>query len=419
MSEEKSLTTGQWLVLAAAFLGWMFDGVEMGLFPLVARPALQDLMGVTDDALVGQWNGYLIAAFMLGAAGGGLVFGWLGDKIGRVRGMALSIFVYSIFTGICYFATAPWQLFIFRFIAALGMGGQWALAVALVMECWPDRFRPLLAGVIGAAANVGFLLISVVGMFFAVTTDTWRIMMLAGAAPALLALLVIFFVPESERWKASVDHRRTTPMREIFKSPLLGKTLLAIAVCAVPLIATWAAVSGFLPLWADQLAGKENPHAKAQVQFMLSIGAIIGCLFGSMLGHRLGRRPAYFLLCVLSFGLCFYLFRMFDVDRPFDDYFVQFMIISGLAGIVTAAFYGWAPLYLPELFPTRVRATGQGLSFNFGRIFAAGGAITTGSLMAAFGGSYPSACATITLVYVVGMVVIWFGPETKGKPLPE
>ena len=224
MSEEKSLTGGQWLVLAAAFLGWMFDGVEMGLFPLIARPALLEMLPVTDmtakqiSGMVGQWNGFLVAAFMLGAASGGLVFGWIGDKIGRVRGMAISILVYSIFTGACYFATSPEQLFVLRFIAALGMGGQWSLAVALVMECWPEKFRPILSGVIGAAANVGFLLISIVGMNFAVTQESWRIMMLAGAVPGVLALLVIFFVPESERWKASVGQRRTTPPRARFSS---------------------------------------------------------------------------------------------------------------------------------------------------------------------------------------------------------
>ena len=413
MSENKPLTTGQWLVLAAAFLGWMFDGMEMGLFPIIARPALQDMLCVTDDALIGQWNGRLVAAFLLGAASGGLIFGWLGDKIGRVRAMSLSILVYSAFTGVCYFAVQPWQLGVLRFLAALGMGGQWALGVALVMECWPERFRPLLAGVIGAAGNVGFLLISVVGMYFAVTVDTWRLMMLVGAGPGLLAILVILFVPESQRWKDSVGNRRTTPLRDIFRSPLLGKTLLAIAVVAVPLIATWGAVSGFLPLWADKLAGPEHPHAKAQVQFMLSIGAIIGCLSASWLGHRLGRRPAYFLLCVLSLVSCAYLFRVLDA---FDT---QFMIVTGIVGIVTAAFYGWAPLYLPELFPTHVRATGQGLAFNSGRILAAAGAMTTGQLMGVFGGSYATACATITLVYVFGMVIIWFGPETKGKPLPD
>ncbi len=415
MKEEASpsLTRGQWLVLAAAFLGWMFDGVEMGLFPIIARPALQDLLGISSDAQVGVWNGYLVAAFMLGAAFGGLSFGWLGDKIGRVRAMALSILVYSGFTGLCYLVQQPWQLGVLRFIAALGMGGQWALGVALVMECWPERFRPLLAGVIGAAANVGFLLISVVGMYFAVTIESWRVMILAGAAPALLALFIIWLVPESERWKASVVHRRTAPMREIFLPPLLGRTLLAIAVSSVPLIATWGAVSGFLPLWADSLAGTDRPHAKAQVQFMISIGAIVGCLVGSSMGHRLGRRPAYFLLCTLSLGFCAYLFRAIDV---FD---ARFVLMSFIVGVFTAAFYGWAPLYLPELFPTRVRATGQGLAFNFGRILAAAGAVTTGQLVSAFGGSYASACATITLIYVIGMIVIWFGPETKGKPLPD
>ena len=466
MSEEKSLTTGQWLVLAAAFLGWMFDGVEMGLFPLIVRPALQDLMSVTGDARVGEWNGYLIAAFMLGAASGGLAFGWLGDKVGRVRGMALSILVYSIFTGLCYFVTAPWQLFILRFIAALGMGGQWALAVALVMECWPDRFRPILAGVIGAAANVGFLLISVVAWYFPVTSETWRIMMLAGAIPGVLALLIIMFVPESQRWKASVDHRRTTPLREVFTPPLLKKTLLGIVFSSVPLIATWGAVSGWTPLWIEQTRQMElaQPHmttaqrqeaqaaptiddrmklirghtneekeevsgfltaaqwkdvaneaapAKAWVQIMLSIGAIIGCIFGSSLGHRLGRRPAYFVLCVLSFCLCTFLYR------GSGSFNLQFLFIVGLVGIVSAAFYGWAPLYLPELFPTRVRATGQGISFNFGRILTAAGAVVTGQLLLAYGGDYAKACSIIVLVYFVGMVVIWFGPETKGKPLPE
>lgn len=466
MSEEKKLTSGQWLVLAAAFLGWMFDGVEMGLFPLIVRPALQDLLNVTGDAQVGLWNGRLIAAFMLGAASGGLVFGWLGDKVGRVRGMALSILIYSVFTGLCYFVTSPEQLLVLRFFAALGMGGQWALAVALVMECWPDRFRPILAGVIGGAANVGFLLISIVAWGFPVTHDTWRIMMLAGAVPGVLVLLIVAFVPESQRWKASVDHRRTTPLRDVFTPPLLRKTLLGIVFSSVPLIATWGAVSGWTPLWVEQtrqielaqtqmttaqqeeaqaaptvdgrmklIRGYTNDEkedvsgflnaeqwkevadeaapAKAWVQIMLSVGAILGCLIGSSLGHRLGRRPAYFFLCVASFGLCTFLYK------GMHTYNLQFLAIVGLVGIVSAAFYGWAPLYLPELFPTRVRATGQGISFNFGRILTAVGSMVTGHLLIAYGGDYGKACSMIVLVYFVGMVVIWFGPETKGKPLPD
>lgn len=413
MTQTSNVNRGQWYVLAAAFLGWMFDGLEMGLFPIAARPALRDLLGAgATEAQIGAWISYLVASFLGGAALGGLIFGWMGDRLGRVRTMAITILAYSFFTGCCYFATAPWQLGAFRFLAALGMGGEWSLGVALVMECWPERLRPLLAGVIGAASNVGFLLIAVVGVFFKVTPESWRWIMLAGAGPALLAFLVLFFLPESERWKESMKTAVSNPLREILTTRLLVPTLLATAFASVALIGTWGAISQFLPTWTDELAG-HDPHAKAVVQIVISIGAIIGCLIAPIVGGMIGRRPAYFGLCLLSLLSCAYLFRWLH------QYDVQFLVVAGVVGAVTAAFYGWLPLYLPELFPTRVRATGQGLSFNFGRIFALLGALTTGQLMGWFNGSYPKACATITLVYLVGMFLIWFAPETKGKPLPE
>ncbi len=403
----------QWLVLGAAFLGWMFDGLEMGLFPIAARPALQDLLQVTSDAEVGRWNGVLTASFLLGAAAGGLVFGWLGDRIGRVRSMAASIAAYALFTGACYFATAPWQLAVLRFCAALGMGGEWSLGVALVVEFWPERLRPLMAGIIGAAANVGFLSIALLAVFFPVTPDQWRWIMLAGASPAILAVLILFFVPESRRWQAAVREKAARPIREIFTPPLLKYTILAICFASIPLVATWGGVSGFLPLWADQLAGPARPYAKGVTQVVISIGAIIGCIVAPIIGGQIGRRPVYFGLCLLSLLACQLLFR------EWWQYGINFLLMAGIAGCLTAAFYGWLPMYLPELFPTRVRATGQGLSFNFGRILAAGGTLSTGQLMQLFQGSYPRACSTITLIYVVGLALIWLAPETKGKPLPE
>jgi MFS transporter, SHS family, sialic acid transporter len=405
-------TRAKWMVLTAAFLGWMFDGLEMGIFPLVARPALQDLMGVTDDRLVGLWMGRITALFLLGAAGGGLVFGWLGDRLGRVRSMTVSILAYSLFTGCCYLAAAPWQLGAFRFMAALGMGGEWSLGVALVMECWSEKHRPLLAGLIGAAANVGFALIAVVGALFPVTRASWRWVMLAGAVPGLLALFVIQFVPESARWKEAVKEGASRPVREIFSGGLFVTTLLAVAFASIALIGTWGSVQ-WLPLWADKLAGPGLPRAKANTQIVSSIGAIIGCFLGPWIGGRFGRRPAYFGLCLASLGLCAWLFR------GISSYGTAFLLLVGGVGCVTAAFYGWLPLYLPELFPTRVRATGQGLSFNFGRILAAVGAVEAGELMQFYGGSYAKAGATITLVYALGLVLIWFAPETKGRPLPD
>jgi MFS family permease len=162
----------------------------------------------------------------------------------------------------------------------------------------------------------------------------------------------------------------------------------------------------------------KNPFAKATVQIVISIGAIIGCLAGPLIGGWMGRRPAYFLLCASSLVICAFLFRGLEV------YNATFVVMAGLAGAATASFYGWLPLYLPELFPTRVRATGQGLSFNFGRILAAFGAIYAGQLVTFFEGMYPGegyarSGATITLVYALGCILIWLAPETKGKPLPE
>ena len=424
MNSDDGNTLGrdQWLVLAAAILGWMFDGLEMGLFPIAARPALIDLMhvgtaGVALDAgmeaSVARWISYLVALFLLGAAAGGLLFGWLGDRIGRVRAMALSIFTYSVLTGCCYFATVPWQLGVFRFLAALGMGGEWSLGVALVVEYWPDRLRPILAGTLGAAGNVGYVLVSLVAMTFPVTPDSWRWIMLACSAPAVLALWVLAVVPESRRWNESVRQASAKPIREVFLTRLAWPTLLAITFASIALVGTWGSVSGFLPSWADQLAGPENPHAKATVQLVITLGAIVGCLLAPLLGSRIGRRPAYCGLCALSLVVCEFLFGCLD------RYDAVFLITAGVAGCVTASFYGWLPLYLPELFPTRVRATAQGISFNFGRIFAAAGALGTGQLMQSVGGSYPRACGMISLVYIFGLFLIWLAPETKGKPLPE
>lgn len=454
-NESPALWRARWITLAAAFLGWMFDGVEIGLFPLVARPALQELLADVGDADVGRWIGIITACFLLGAALGGLIFGWLGDRIGRVRAMVISILMYSLFTGAGYFATEAWHLGVFRFIASLGMGGEWAVAVALVVECWPEKYRPRLAGAIGAAANFGFLFIAIIASVFPVTEHSWRFMMLVGASPAVLALFVIGFVPESERWKAARNTSTKQPIVEIFSKGLRKRTLLAIVFSAVPLIGTWAAVSGWIPSWVEQmdqarLVEKELPgsrltensghdltasikaakaqipeatwldiskgsaRTKANVQIILAIGAILGCFVAPIFGGWFGRRPVFFILCLLSLLTCAWLFGYLTMaDR------LLFWLAVFLAGGITAAFYGWLPLYLPELFPTRVRATGQGLCFNFGRILAAVGTLYMGELVRLLGGDYGTAMGKITLIYLVGMILIWFAPETKGKPLPE
>jgi MFS family permease len=417
LGPPKQLGVAEWMVLAAAFLGWMFDGLEMGLFPIAGRSALIDLMQTHDEALIFKGISYLMALFLLGAATGGVIFGWMGDKIGRVRSMTISILTYSGFMGLCFFAQAPWQLGGFLFCAALGMGGEWGLGVALVMECWPERLRPRLAIAIGAASNVGFLLISLVGILHHITPDHWRWIMLAGASPGVLGILVILFVPESQRWKRSVRKGAANPLREIFRPPLLKSTLLAVTLCSVALIGTWAAVSAFMPAWADKLVGKVDPYAKAKVQLVAAFGCIIGCMIGPPLSNRIGRRGAYFALCVGSLAVTQTFFRV-PYFRLAENFNALFLVMAGLAGFTASSFYGFLPLYLPELYPTRVRSTGQGVSFNSGRVLAAMGVLFAGWLVGSLGG-YPQVCSTITLIYLVGMVVIWFAPETMGKPLPE
>ena len=503
---------GKWLALAAALLGWLFDGAEMGVFSLVGRPAVKDLLRTTDEGVIGLWFGVVIASFLVGAATGGVLFGWLGDRIGRVRAMTLSVLVYSVFTGLCGLVGEAWQLGALRFIASLGMGGEWSLGVALVMEVWPDRSRAFMAGLIGAAANVGYMLVGVVGLMLPAIIDGlgralaaagaapdtitwlsanqgWRLMMVLGTLPALLTFFIRLFVPESERWEeerkrgatsAWASHDligvlvgaagpalivylwawdgpawlpHTLPIRLAGSAlglgvatvgytypvvrylqrhaggaggasdwrPTLRLMLLAACLSGVALLGTWGSTQ-WAPSWASKLTeGRPELRAKEWTQIAMALGAIAGTIGAAFLGDGIGRRPAYALLCLLSLGSVYLFYQGNDAYGP------KFLATVFLAGGLTAAFYGWLPLYLPELFPTRVRATGQGFGFNFGRILAAVGALQTGVLFKidipigshVLPAGYPSACSLISLIYLVGVAIIWLAPETRGKPLPE
>jgi MFS family permease len=486
---------GRWAALTAALLGWMFDGLEMGLFPLVARPALQELLGAgASDGDIGRWFGVATASFLIGAATGGVLFGWLGDRLGRVRAMTLSVLTYALFSGLCGLAKTPGQVVVLRFVAALGMGGEWSLGVALVMEVWPDGSRALMAGLIGAAANFGYMIIALVSLtlarYPAALHDTllatglspdrvdwltghasWRLLMLLGATPAVLTFFIRLFVPESERWRreqalGATRHWATADLAGVgvgaaaavfiiwlwaadlrwqlrlpgtaagllvvtvgYLYPVVrfvgrsrgpddhlratvGKMLLGAGLSGVALLGTWASIQ-WAPTWADKLSGGTNANAKAYTQISMALGAVVGSLGGALLAGRIGRRWAYALLCVGSLGSSLLFFLTNDaVDT-------RFLATVFLAGGLTASFYGWLPLYLPELFRTPVRAIGQGFGFNFGRILAAVGALQTGALMKQFDDSFPRACSVMSAIYLVGLVIIWLAPETHGKPLPD
>ena len=486
------------LTLIAAFLGWLFDGFEMGLFPLIGQAALKDLLGAgatADDA--NKWFGAIIAVFLVGAASGGVIFGWLGDKIGRVRAMTLSIFTYAIFTGLCGFATHAWHIAGLRFIASLGMGGEWSLGVALVNEIWPGKSRALTAGLIGAAANVGYLLVAVLsmvllkfiekthGIFLSIgfseatathllSNNAWRLLMISGALPALMIFGIMLFVPESEKWKAEHARGATSHWAKadllgvligsiaalvivwawspagVSALPATGITIAGVTVAlfgflhpvrkylaraeaagsiranrgivkmmifgaglaAVALLGTWGSTQ-WASKWAVQLEPDPAKLAKEWTLFWLSVGAIIGTMVAALAAGRFGRRVTYAVLCVGSIGGSLLLYQ---TNTAYGTYF---LFCTFVAGGITASFYGFFPLYLPELFPTACRATGQGFAFNFGRIVAAVGGLQTANLMRFFDNSFPKAASVMAAVYLIGMGIIWIGPETKGQPLPD
>jgi hypothetical protein len=303
------------------------------------------------------------------------------------------------------------------------------------MEIWPAKHRPMLAGLIGAAANVGFLLIALMGLGLSqvinelggwllgagmpgtwvdplLANSGWRLLLFLGAAPAVLTFFIRLFVPESPRWEHAAATTPKNRVIDIFRGGSAKPAVMGAVLGAIALLGTWGSVQ-WIPSWADELTGGQMATAKSLAQIFSGLGAIAGCILGALFAQWTSRRWSYFTLAATSLVACQYLFRS---QLEFGNAFLAMVFV---VGGLTAAFYGWLPLYLPELFPTRIRATGQGFAFNSGRVLAAAGTLGAGRLLNYFNEDYARMCAVISLVYIIGIIFIWFCPETKGKPLPE
>lgn len=402
----------RYAVLAAAFGALLFDGFELGLMPLASLSVTQDLLGAAyTPTLGGDWFARYTAALMLGAAIGGIVLGSLGDRIGRTRAMAVSILFYAIFAGAGAWVTDQWQMLALRFVVGLGVGGVWPNAVALVSECWPDKAKPTVAGLMGAAINSGILLLSQIAQHGQVSPDSWRWLFHVAAFPAALGLLVLFFLPESPSWLAARQQRGTrkqaAPLRELFQPQLIRITLTGILLGSIPLIGAWAASKWMIP-WADKIAGETHIGYKAMTQGWWATGAIIGSMAGAYIANKLGRRRSYFLISVGSFLLTL---AMFNLTAPLKPSFLPVVFVQGF---VATLFFGWLPLYLPQLFPTHVRATGSGISYNVGRFATAGGVLAAGGIFHLLGGSYPAVGTAASFIYACGILTIWLVPDSVG-----
>jgi MFS family permease len=408
---------GRYVVLAAAFAALLFDGFELGLMPLASLSVSKALLGPAfTPTLGGDWFARFTAALMFGAAIGGIVLGSLGDRIGRARAMGVSILFYSVFAGLGAWVKTQEQMLALRFLVGLGVGGVWPNAVALVAESWPDKARPTVAGLMGAAINAGILLLSQIAQIWSVTADSWRWLFQLAAVPAALGLGVIFFLPESRAWLATRGARQekksVAPLRELFRPPLLRVTLVGILLGSVPLVGAWAASKWMIP-WADKIGGVVQADYKALTQGWWALGAVLGSIAGAQIARWLGRRRSYFLISIGSLALTLAMFRLTAPLQP------SFLPIVFAQGFVATLFFGWLPLYLPELFPTHVRATGSGISYNVGRFATAAGVLAAGAVFTALGGSYPAVGSVAALIYGLGVFAIWFAPETGKQSLEK
>ncbi len=412
--------TGFW----AAWTGWTLDGMDSFIYALVLSPALTELLpksgmaGTPSD--VGFVGSVMFAIFLVGW---GLAFIWgpIADRFGRVRVLAASVLVYAAFTGAAACAENIWQLGLFRLLAGIGIGGEWALAGTYVAEAWPEDRRKMGAGYLQTGYYAGFFLAAALN-FTVGAHYGWRAMFLCGLAPAALSLYVVLKVKEPERWSERGEEpvaKARSPLAQIFNPQYRRRTIVNAALLTVAIIGLWAGAV-YEPTAVIALAKQEGMKAPTAVRVasmataLLSVGTILGCLALPPLAERIGRRKTlglYFVgmaVCILlSFGWAFYL----------HDGLVPFVVVLFFLGFFGGNFAMFS-LWLPEQYGTAIRATAFAFTTSFGRFIGAGVNFLLGSMIHSYG-SIGVPVATTAIAFVLGLFVIPFATETRGMPLPE
>jgi MFS family permease len=430
-----------WFVLSVAALGWLFDCLDQQLFLMARIPAMRDLLPA--DADVNEHAGYVTAIFILGWATGGLIFGVLGDRIGRAKTMMITILIYSLCTGLSSLSKGFWDFSFYRFLTGLGVGGEFAVGVALVAEVMPSRARPHALGLLQALSAVGNVAAALVEMGLSTWQRTgsmpetwvkWRIMFLIGAIPAMLALLIRWRLKEPECWqriKASGGlAKETGSYRALFRDARWrNNAIVGLILACAGVIALWGIVFFSFDLVAsvmekrlaaEGLTGIDLKGAagqwKGKAALMLNIGAFLGMLAFTKFTQRTSRRRAFavaFIGAMISTAVVFWFLR-----EPWHVY-----VLVPVMGFFMFGIFGGYAIYFPELFPTHLRSTGTSFCYNVGRFFAASGPWTLGLLSSrVFNGTEEPlryAGLSMCVVFLLGLAVLPFAPETKDQPLPE
>ena len=352
----------------------MFDGLDMHLYTLVATPFVAELLRAKPgDETVGTHGAIINAAFLVGWALGGAFFGRVGDLVGRSRTLILTILTYACFTGLSFFAHEWWHLMIFRFLAALGIGGEWAVGASLLSETWPKAWRPWIAATLQCAVNCGVLVACLAGELLAGVEP--RYIFLVGVLPAFLTLWIRHSVPETKEWEEAREGREAPRIMELFGPDVFPTTWRVLLICGVSLTGHWAflfwqqAHLRSLPEIAGlDLAGRN--HAAVLGLFWMMAGSIIGNFAAGWLAKLMGYRRAITLMLAAYF-VC--MMGCFATTWSFQATLVWFVFIGIFQGV-----FALFTMCLPPLFPTLLRTTGAGFCYNFGRIAAAVGTVFFG-----------------------------------------
>ncbi len=415
-------TSGPLMILAVASAGWVFDVYEGQLFTIFKTPMFSELTGA--DRSVIDWQGNLgFAVFLLGGAAGGLFFAMLSDRFGRARMMALTILIYSVFSSLTAFAQSALQVHALRFLVALGTGGEWAIAAALVAETFPSHSRARAAGIFHASSVIGTGLASLTGMLFQ-GPGSWRSGFLLGLLPALLVLWIRVGIRErrpsaGREVESSTTVKTAHPMGELGElfgtQPWRSRALLGLGLATIGLATFWG-IFAWSPELAGTILGAGLSEARRQQMgsraylLMNFTGGLLGLLAFAPLASWRGRRFAFAVYHIgagVTAPVCFL--------AP-STYVQALWLLPVMAFFVLGMHAGYA-IYFPELFPRRLRATGSSACFNLGRVFGAVILLVRGMLGAAIGLRW--AVVAMSGLFWVGLAILWFAPETRGKELPD
>ncbi|MBL9113874.1 MAG: MFS transporter [Verrucomicrobiaceae bacterium] len=370
----RDLSPHQWKSGIAAWLGWLFDGLDMHLYTLVWTVFVAQLMSLPESAPeVGQKGSIIQAAFLVGWALGGGFFGRLGDVLGRSRALILTILTYAAFTGLSFFAQNWWQLMLCRFLSALGIGGEWAVGASLLSETWPKSWRPWIAAVLQSAVNCGVLLACLAGWLMADLEP--RYLFLVGILPALITLWIRKAVPETEAWEKAREGQAVPRVAELFGPKVRSTTWRVLIICGVSLTAHWAflfwqakVVKGLPEIAALDKVGQNEAAASALMWIMF--GSLIGNFIAGGLAKLMGYRKTVFWMLLAYFAA---MFTLFSTTWSWNATLWWFCVIGACQGV-----FGLFTMCLPPLFPTLLRTTGAGFCYNIGRIIAAFGTVFFG-----------------------------------------